>query len=100
MHRLLMISEVMAAWLTYVEVSVRGQISKANRARLNSFLLKTTGLRRNVSVELICKLSRVSLLSSFTIFCARGEPSWQLDRSITVLITKIGMQIALIYYSS
>ena len=67
-----------------VEVSVRGQISKANRARLKSFLLKTTGLRRGVCVDLICKMSRVALLSSFSIFCARGEPSWQLDRNISV----------------
>ena len=67
-----------------VEVSVRGQISKANRARIKSFLLKTTGLRGRVSVELICKMSRVSLLSSFTILCARDEASWQIDRSITI----------------
>ena len=67
-----------------VEVSVRGQISKANRARIKSFLLKTTGLTRRVSVELICKMSRVSLLSSFTILCARDEASWQIDRSITI----------------
>ena len=38
-----------------VEVSVRGQISKANRARLKSFLLKTTGLRRGVC---ICKSAK------------------------------------------
>ena len=67
-----------------VEVSVRGQISKANRARLKSFLLKTTGLRRGVCTELICKMSKSALLSSFSIFCARNEASWQLDRAITL----------------
>ena len=67
-----------------VEVSVRGQISKANRARIKSFLLKSTGLKRGASVDLICKLSKASLLSSFSIFCARNEAAWQLDRSITL----------------
>ena len=67
-----------------VEVSVRGQITKANRARLKYFLLKTTGLRRGVCVDLICKMSKSALLSSFTIFCARNEASWQLDRGITL----------------
>ena len=67
-----------------VEVSVRGQISKANRARIKSFLLKTTGLKRAASVELICRLSKASLLSSFSLFCARNEASWQLDQAITL----------------
>ena len=67
-----------------VEISVRGQVSKANRARLKSFLLKTTGLRRGVSVDLITKMSRSSLLSSFSIFCARNEATWQMDASITL----------------
>ena len=67
-----------------VEISVRGQISKANRARIKSFLLKSTGLRRGSSVELICKLSKASPLGSFSVFCARNEPSWQLDQSITL----------------
>ena len=67
-----------------VEISVRGQVTKANRARLKSFLLKTTGLTRGVSVDLICKMSKSALLSSFTIFCARNEALWQLDRGITL----------------
>ena len=67
-----------------VEVSVRGQISKANRARIKSFLLKSTGLKRGASVDLICKLSKASLLSSFSIFCARNEAAWQLDQSVTL----------------
>ena len=67
-----------------VEISVRGQISKANRARLKSFLLKSTGLRSKVSVDLITKMSRSSLLSSFAIFCARNEATWQMDGGITL----------------
>ena len=67
-----------------VEVSVRGQISKANRARIKSFLLKSTGLKRGASVDLICKLSKASLLSSFSLFCARNEAAWQLDQAITL----------------
>lgn len=67
-----------------VEITVRGQISKANRARIKSFLLKSTGLRRGSSVELTCKLSKACLISSFSIFCARNEASWQLDQAITL----------------
>ena len=67
-----------------VEVTVRGQITKANRARIKSFVLKTTGQRRNVSVDLICRLSRASLLSSFSIFCARNEANWQIDQGIVL----------------
>ena len=70
-----------------VEISVRGQISKANSARI-----KSTGLKCGASVDLICKLFanlfanylQTSLLSSFSIFCARNEAEWQLDRSITL----------------
>ena len=73
-----------AADIFCVEVSVRGQITKANRARLKSFLFKSTGIRRGTCVDLICKMSKSALLSSFSIFCARNEDSWQLDRGITL----------------
>ena len=67
-----------------VEISVRGQVSKANRARLKSFLLKITGLRRGASVDLISKMSKSSLLGSFSLFCARNEATWQMDNAITL----------------
>ena len=67
-----------------VEISVRGQVSKANRARLKSFLLKTTGLRRGASIDLISKMSKSCLLGSFSIFCARNEVTWQMDSAITL----------------
>ena len=65
-------------------VSGRGQISKANRARTKSFLLKPTGRKRGASVDLFCKLCNASLLSSFSIVCARNEAAWQLDQAITL----------------
>ena len=65
-----------------VEVSVRGQVTKSNRARLKSFLFRTTGVRK--CTDFIVKMSRASLLSSFSIFCARNEQTWQTDHGITL----------------
>ena len=65
-----------------VEISVRGQVSKSNRARLKSFLFRSTGIRK--CTDLIVKLSRASLLGSFSIFCARNEMNWTTDQSIVM----------------
>ena len=68
------------------EVSVRGQITKSNCARLKSFLLKTTGLKRRRSIELINNVSKAALLGSFTIFNARNELLWGIERNLSVRI--------------
>ena len=60
-----------------IEVSVRGQISKENRSRLNSFLFKCCSDPRNISKSFLNVASKTALLSSYSIFCARKEPTWE-----------------------
>ena len=98
MHRLLLIrGDGYVVDLFCIEVSVRGQISKANRAWLKSFLLKTTGLRRNVSVELICKMRGFSSLFIHNLLCMRRAIMAN-GPERNSLISKIGMHIGFIYY--
>ena len=59
-----------------VEISVRGQITKPNRARLKSFAYRCTVESRDVSKLLFKNASKASLLCSYSIFTARKEPSW------------------------
>jgi hypothetical protein len=66
------------------EVSVRGQITKANKARLKSFLLKATGMKRACSLSLINNVSKATLLSSFSLFCARNEMVWNVSQNMSV----------------
>ena len=64
------------------EVSVRGQISKANKARLKSFLFHSTGLRK--PVKLINNVSKAALLGSFSIFSAHNKAIWDVGRDLSV----------------
>ena len=66
------------------EVSVHGQISKINRARLKSFLFMTTGQKRPSAVKLINNVSKAALLGSFSIFTARNELTWSVGRDLSV----------------
>ena len=59
-----------------VEVSVRGQITKSNRARLKSFLYRSCRDARPLTKSLTKIVSKAALLSSFSLFNARKEPSW------------------------
>ena len=59
-----------------VEVSVRGQVSKSNRARLKSFLFRSCRDARTLTKSLTKIVSKAALLSSFSLFNARKEPSW------------------------
>ena len=67
-----------------VEVSVRGQLSKSNRSRLKSFLLKTTGLSRSYCINLLNSVSKAALLSSFSIFTAREDILWSISTNLFV----------------
>ena len=60
-----------------VEVSARGQITKENRSRLKCFLLKTCSAQRGVFKSLIDVASKAALLSSYSLFAARKEPTWE-----------------------
>ena len=60
-----------------VEVSARGQITKENRARLKSFLFKSCSYTGNVNKDLVRVSSKAAILSSYSIFMARREPTWE-----------------------
>ena len=66
------------------EVSVRGQISKANRARLKCLVHKYTDAGRSSLKSLIVSTSKASLLGSFAIFCARDEAHWSHNGDLSV----------------
>ena len=59
-----------------VEVAARGMISKPNKARLKSFALRCSDVGSRETKSFIAACSKASLLSSFSIFHARNEPSW------------------------
>ena len=67
-----------------IEVSVRGQVSKSNRARLKSFVYRCCRDPKKITGRLISHCSRISLLCSYSIFCARGEPSWSSPQLLEV----------------
>ena len=54
-----------------VEVSVRGQVTKKNKARFKSLIYECCNDPRAVSKPLIKSCSKIALLSSFSIFSAR-----------------------------
>ena len=60
-----------------VEVSARGQVSKENRSRIKCFLHKTCSNSAKLFKPSVTITSKAALLSSFTIFAARGEPTWE-----------------------
>ena len=68
------------------EVSVWGQLTKVNKARVKSFLWQISGQRRPSAVKLITGISRAALLSSLSIFSARNEPTWNVGRDHSVNI--------------
>ena len=59
-----------------VEISVRGQVTGGNKARLKAFVYRVCTDPKVVLKTLVPICSKVSLLSSFSIFSARSEPSW------------------------
>ena len=59
-----------------VEVSVRSQVTGPNKARLKSLAVRCCRDAKSVSKSLIKTTSKAALLTSFSIFSARKEPSW------------------------
>ena len=59
-----------------VEISARGFISKPNQARLKAFALRCCDVGNSDIKKFVGYCSKASLLSSFSIFQARNEPSW------------------------
>ena len=60
-----------------VEVSARGQITKDNQSRLKCFLHKCCDGAGHVSKQLIRVSSKAALLTSYSVFSARREPTWE-----------------------
>ena len=67
-----------------VEVSVRGQLTKSNRARLKAFAYRCCDDPKTVTKLLIASSSKASLLCSFSLFSARKEPTWASPNSLVV----------------
>ena len=67
-----------------VEVSVRGQISKDNRNRLKAFIFRCCNGPGKLVNSVVQGSSKVALLSSYSIFCARKEPSWTSPAPIVI----------------
>ena len=67
-----------------VEVSVRGQISKGNRARLKAFVYRCCREPKTTTGRLVSHCSRISLLCSYSVFCARKEPTWSSPQLLAV----------------
>ena len=67
-----------------VEVSVRGQISKSNKERLKAFIYRCCVNPGKLAKRVITNSSKASLLSSYSIFCARKEPAWNSPAPLVV----------------
>ena len=67
-----------------VEVSVRGQISKGNRERLKAFVYRCCSEPKKNFGILFENCSKASLLSSYSIFSARREPSWRNPSNLVI----------------
>ena len=67
-----------------VEVSARGQVTKDNRSRLKSLFHKCCSGPNAASKSLIRVSSKAALLTSYSIFSARREPTWEDPLPLTV----------------
>ena len=59
-----------------IEVSVRGQVTADNKRRLKAFVYRVCDDPKMVFKPMIATISKIALMSSFSIFAARSEPSW------------------------
>ena len=60
-----------------VEISARGQVTKSNQTRLKSFIHKCCVTNNRMFKNVINISSKAALLSSFSLFSARREPTWE-----------------------
>ena len=74
------VADLSRTYKTYhfsIEISVRGQVSSDNKKRLKAFVYRTCTDPKIVFKSIVQVCSKTSLLSSFSIFAARNEPSWE-----------------------
>ena len=60
-----------------IEISVRGQVSNPNKSRIKAFIYRACEDPKPIFKEMVKACSKAALLSSFSIFSARNEPSWE-----------------------
>ena len=70
------LSQRYRTYLFSVEVSVRGQVTADNKKRLKAFIYRVSNEPKVVFKSVVTTISKVALMSSFSIFMARSEPSW------------------------
>ena len=66
-----------------VEISVRGQVSSGNKSRLKAFVYRACENPKPVFKAMVQACSKAALLTSFSIFSARSEPSWENPNLLT-----------------
>ena len=71
------LSQTRIAYFFSIEVSARGQVTKDNCSRLKNFLFKTCSEPKYLFKPAVGIASKAALLSSYTIFAARREPTWE-----------------------
>ena len=59
-----------------IEITVRGQISKENQNRIRAIVFRCCDNPGKLASRIVKCSSKAALLSSFSIFSARKEPSW------------------------
>ena len=59
-----------------VEVSARGQVTLQNRARFKAFAYRCCDDAKGATKLLLKNGSKAALLTSFSLFAARKEPTW------------------------
>ena len=82
-----LVADLSQAYKTYlfsIEVSVRGQVSGENKKRLKAFVYRSCNDPGPLFKSLVQACSKIALLSSYSIFTARNEPTWE---SPSLLIT-------------
>ena len=75
-----LVADLSQTYKTYnfsIEISVRGQVSSANKSRLKSFIYRACEEPKQIFKPIVQACSKAALLSSFSVFTARNEPSWE-----------------------
>ena len=75
-----LVADLSQTYKTYnfsIEISVRGQVSSANKSRLKSFIYRACEEPKHIFKPIVQACSKAALLSSFSVFTARNEPSWE-----------------------
>ena len=92
------LSQRYTTFLFSVEISVCGQITGDNKKRLKAFVYRACTEPKPIYKSIVLVCSKVALLSSFSIFMARSEPSWTNPPLCFILIFEILFTLSSIAY--